>query len=86
MKPAAALVGMLSPFDKDGLRALAKAGPTSFALEAARRATRAQRMEAPSSQARVAGYKAAIIAADKVRRLSPMPMTAAGGEASATNT
>jgi len=43
MKPGAALVGMLNPFDKDGLTRMAAAGITSFALEAAPRTTRAQR-------------------------------------------
>ena len=78
MKPGATLVGMLNPFDADGLAALAGAGLTSFALEAAPRTTRAQSMDVLSSQANIAGYKAVMLAADKYQRLFPMLMTAAG--------
>jgi NAD(P) transhydrogenase subunit alpha len=78
MKPGAALVGMLNPFDRDGLAAMAAAGLTSFALEAAPRTTRAQSMDVLSSQANIAGYKAVMIAADKYQRFFPMLMTAAG--------
>ena len=78
MKPGTALVGMLNPFDRDGLQALAAAGLTSFALEAAPRTTRAQSMDVLSSQANIAGYKAVMIAADKYQRFFPMLMTAAG--------
>ena len=78
MKSGAALVGMLNPFDRDGLQALATAGLTSFALEAAPRTTRAQSMDVLSSQANIAGYKAVMIAADKYQRFFPMLMTAAG--------
>ena len=78
MKPGAALVGMLNPFDKDNLARLAAAGLTSFALEAAPRTTRAQSMDVLSSQANIAGYKAVMLAADKYQRLFPMLMTAAG--------
>ena len=78
MKPGTALVGMLNPFDREGLQALATAGLTSFALEAAPRTTRAQSMDVLSSQANIAGYKAVMIAADKYQRFFPMLMTAAG--------
>ena len=78
MKSGAALVGMLNPFDADGLARLARAGLTSFALEAAPRTTRAQSMDVLSSQANIAGYKAVMMAADKYQRLFPMLMTAAG--------
>jgi H+-translocating NAD(P) transhydrogenase subunit alpha len=78
MKPGTALVGLLNPFDRDGLQMLATAGLTSFALEAAPRTTRAQSMDVLSSQANIAGYKAVMIAADKYQRLFPMLMTAAG--------
>jgi H+-translocating NAD(P) transhydrogenase subunit alpha len=57
MKPGAALVGMLNPFDKDGLQGLTDAKLTAFALEAAPRTTRAQSMDVLSSQANLAGYK-----------------------------
>ena len=78
MKPGTALVGMLNPFDREGLAAMAGAGLTSFALEAAPRTTRAQSMDVLSSQANIAGYKAVMIAADKYQRFFPMLMTAAG--------
>jgi H+-translocating NAD(P) transhydrogenase subunit alpha len=78
MKPGAALVGMLNPFDRAGLEALAAAGLTSFALEAAPRTTRAQSMDVLSSQANIAGYKAVIMAADRYPKFFPMLMTAAG--------
>ena len=78
MKSGTALVGMLNPFDRDGLQAMAASGLTSFALEAAPRTTRAQSMDVLSSQANIAGYKAVMIAADRYQRFFPMLMTAAG--------
>jgi len=78
MKPGAVLIGMLNPFDKDGLQAMTDAKLTAFALEAAPRTTRAQSMDVLSSQANLAGYKAVMIAADKYQRIFPMLMTAAG--------
>ena len=78
MKSGAALVGMLNPFDAEGLGQLAGAGLTSFALEAAPRTTRAQSMDVLSSQANIAGYKAVMVASDKYQRFFPMLMTAAG--------
>ncbi len=78
MKPGTALVGMLNPFDADGLQRLAAAGLTAFALEAAPRTTRAQSMDVLSSQANIGGYKAVMMAADRYPRLFPMLMTAAG--------
>ncbi|MDB5999543.1 MAG: pntA, partial [Rhizobacter sp.] len=78
MRPGTALVGMLDPFDAAGLQAMATAGLTAFALEAAPRTTRAQSMDVLSSQANIAGYKAVMIAADTYQRFFPMLMTAAG--------
>ncbi|MBT9499967.1 MAG: Re/Si-specific NAD(P)(+) transhydrogenase subunit alpha [Burkholderiaceae bacterium] len=78
MSSGSNLVGMLNPFDRDGLQRLATAGLTSFALEAAPRTTRAQSMDVLSSQANIAGYKAVMMAADKYQRFFPMLMTAAG--------
>lgn len=78
MKAGTALVGLLNPFDREGLQRLAAAGLTSFALEAAPRTTRAQSMDVLSSQANIAGYKAVLIAADRYRKFFPMLMTAAG--------
>jgi NAD(P) transhydrogenase subunit alpha len=69
---------MLEPFNADGLAALAKAGVTGFALEAAPRTTRAQSMDVLSSQANIAGYKAVMMGANAYGRLFPMLMTAAG--------
>ncbi|RZL89451.1 MAG: NAD(P) transhydrogenase subunit alpha, partial [Variovorax sp.] len=78
MPAGTALVGMLNPFDAEGLARLAQAHVTAFALEAAPRTTRAQSMDVLSSQANIAGYKAVMIAADKYQRFFPMLMTAAG--------
>jgi NAD(P) transhydrogenase subunit alpha len=78
MKSGGALIGMLNPFDAEGLQRIAAAGLTSFALEAAPRTTRAQSMDVLSSQANIAGYKAVMVAADKYQRFFPMLMTAAG--------
>ena len=78
MKPDTVLVGMLDPFNQEGLQALAQAGLTSFALEAAPRITRAQSLDVLSSQANLAGYKAVMLAANQYGRIFPMMMTAAG--------
>jgi NAD(P) transhydrogenase subunit alpha len=78
MKSGATLVGMLNPFDAEGLQRLAAAGLTAFALEAMPRTTRAQSMDVLSSQANIAGYKAVMLAANHYQRLFPMLMTAAG--------
>ena len=75
----AVLVGFLQPLTAaDTVRALAEAGVTSFAMEAIPRITRAQSMDALSSQATVAGYRAALIAAQELGRFFPMLTTAAG--------
>ena len=78
MRPGTTVVGMLNPFDAQGLQRMASAHLTSFALEAAPRTTRAQSMDVLSSQANIAGYKAIMIAADRYQRFMPMLMTAAG--------
>ncbi len=78
MRAGTTLVGMLNPFDAEGLQRLAAAGLTSFALEAAPRTTRAQSMDVLSSQANIGGYKAVMLAANHYQRLFPMLMTAAG--------
>jgi NAD(P) transhydrogenase subunit alpha len=73
------LVGFLEPLTAaETVRALAGAGVTSFAMEAIPRITRAQSMDALSSQATVAGYRAALIAAQELPRFFPMLTTAAG--------
>ncbi len=78
MKTGTAVVGMLDPFDAEGLALMATAGITGFALEAAPRITRAQSLDVLSSQANLAGYKAVLLAAHYYGRLFPMMMTAAG--------
>jgi NAD(P) transhydrogenase subunit alpha len=78
IKSGSTVVGMLEPFNVEGLQRLAAAGATGFALEAAPRTTRAQSMDVLSSQANIAGYKSVMLAADKYQRFFPMLMTAAG--------
>ncbi len=78
MKSGAVVVGMLDPFDAEGIQQIAAAGLTGFALEAAPRITRAQSLDVLSSQANLAGYKAVLLAAHYYGRLIPMMMTAAG--------
>ena len=75
----AALVSFLQPLTSpDLVKALAARGVLAFSLESIPRITRAQSMDALSSQATVAGYKAALIAADSLGKIFPMLMTAAG--------
>ncbi len=62
----------------DAARDLARAGVTFLAMELMPRITRAQSMDALSSMATIAGYKAVLIAADSLPRMFPMLMTAAG--------
>lgn len=78
LKAGQVIVGMLNPFDQEGLSRLAARGVTAFALEAAPRITRAQSLDVLSSQANIAGYKAVILAANIYQRFMPMLMTAAG--------
>ncbi|HKI93010.1 MAG TPA: Re/Si-specific NAD(P)(+) transhydrogenase subunit alpha [Gaiellaceae bacterium] len=73
------LIGFLDPLaDREGVEALAGRGVVAFAMESIPRITRAQSMDALSSQATVGGYKAALIAAETLPRFFPMLMTAAG--------
>jgi NAD(P) transhydrogenase subunit alpha len=73
------LVGFLAPLTNGvGIRALAATGATAFAMEAIPRISRAQSMDALSSQATVGGYRAALIGAQELGRFYPMLMTAAG--------
>jgi proton-translocating NAD(P)+ transhydrogenase subunit alpha len=79
MTPGAVLVGFLEPLtDADGIARLRERGVLAFAMESIPRITRAQSMDALSSQATVSGYKAVLLAADRVPKLFPMLMTAAG--------
>jgi H+-translocating NAD(P) transhydrogenase subunit alpha len=79
LKPESAVVGFLAPRTHpevaEGLRL---AGVTGFAMEAIPRISRAQTMDALSSQANVAGYKAVLVAASESTRFFPMLTTAAG--------
>ena len=73
------LIGFLDPLsDKAGVAELESKGVTAFAMESIPRITRAQPMDALSSQATVGGYKAALLAAEHLPRFFPMLMTAAG--------
>jgi len=73
------LIGFLAPLTNgDGIQAIARTGVTSFALEAVPRISRAQSMDALSSQANIAGYRGALIGAQELGRFYPMLMTAAG--------
>jgi H+-translocating NAD(P) transhydrogenase subunit alpha len=73
------LIGFLQPLtDPEGIARLAGRGVTAFAMESIPRTTRAQSMDALSSQATVSGYKATLLAADRLPKFFPMLMTAAG--------
>ncbi len=73
------LIGFLAPLTSpQTTRALADAGATAFAMEAIPRISRAQSMDALSSQSNVAGYRSVLLAAEEIGRFFPMLMTAAG--------
>jgi len=73
------LIGFLDPLgDPAGVERLASAGVVAFAMESIPRITRAQAMDALSSQATVSGYKGALLAAETLPRFFPMLITAAG--------
>jgi H+-translocating NAD(P) transhydrogenase subunit alpha len=73
------LLGFLDPLaDREGIERLAARGVIAFAMESIPRITRAQSMDALSSQATVGGYKGALLAAEHLPRFFPMLMTAAG--------
>jgi NAD(P) transhydrogenase subunit alpha len=79
LKSGAMVVGLLNPHqDRATLDALANKGASAFAMEFVPRITRAQVMDALSSQANLAGYRAVIEAAEVYGRVLPMMMTAAG--------
>jgi len=79
MREGQVVVGLCDPLlARDANRALADSGATLFSLEMMPRITRAQSMDVLSSMATIAGYKAALIAADTLPRMFPMMMTAAG--------
>ncbi|HKW59115.1 MAG TPA: Re/Si-specific NAD(P)(+) transhydrogenase subunit alpha [Candidatus Dormibacteraeota bacterium] len=79
LKKGAVLISFLQPATQgDAVRSLASHGITAFSLELLPRISRAQSMDALSSQASAAGYKAVLMAADRLGKLFPMMMTAAG--------
>jgi NAD(P) transhydrogenase subunit alpha len=79
LRTGAVVIGYMQAYARpDLVRALKDRGVTSFAMELVPRISRAQSMDALSSQASVAGYKAALIAANVLERFLPMLTTAAG--------
>jgi len=79
LKPGAITVGLASPASElETVKALAAGSVTAFALELLPRISRAQSMDALSSQALVAGYRAVLEAAARFPRFFPLYMTAAG--------
>jgi len=79
MKRDAVLISFLQPATQgDIVQALAARGVTAFSLELVPRISRAQSMDALSSQASAAGYKAVLMAAGRLGKFFPMMMTAAG--------
>ena len=73
------MIGMMEPSSaQDDIEQLNKAGITAFAMELLPRVSRAQSMDVLSSMATVAGYKAVILAAERMPKMFPMLMTAAG--------
>ena len=79
LKGESVLIGFLQPLNAgETVPAIAKTGATAFAMEAVPRISRAQSMDALSSQATVSGYLAVLIAAQEMPRFFPMLMTAAG--------
>jgi H+-translocating NAD(P) transhydrogenase subunit alpha len=79
LRDGTVLIGFLEPLtDTEGIERLRSRGVTGFAMESIPRITRAQPMDALSSQATVSGYKAVLLAAERLPRFFPMLMTAAG--------
>jgi NAD(P) transhydrogenase subunit alpha len=79
LRDGSTLIAFLQPLtDAEGIERLARQGVLAFAMESVPRITRAQQMDALSSQATVAGYKATLIAAERLPKFFPLLMTAAG--------
>ena len=79
LKPSAVVIGFMQPHARAAeVRALEQRGLTAFAMELVPRISRAQSMDALSSQAAIAGYKAVLIAASQLQKFFPMLTTAAG--------
>ena len=78
-RPRQVLIGFLRPLGSiETIQEIASKGVTSFSVELMPRTTRAQSMDALSSMGTICGYKAVILAADKLPRIFPMLTTAAG--------
>ncbi len=79
LAPGAVVIGFLRPLDDPaGMAALAAAGATAISMEMVPRTTRAQKMDALSAMATVAGYRAVLLAAEALPRFFPLLTTAAG--------
>ena len=79
LRDGSVLVAFLQPLtDSEGIERLGARGVIAFAMESIPRITRAQPMDALSSQATISGYKAVVLAAERLPRFFPMLMTAAG--------
>ena len=79
LKQNAVVLGFLRPLDEPAkLTPALENGLTTFSMELVPRITRAQAMDALSSMATVAGYKAVLLGADRIPRMFPLLMTAAG--------
>lgn len=79
MKEGSLYISFLNPlFEPKRMKAIADRKVTAFSMEMVPRTTRAQSMDALSSQANIAGYKAVLMAADRLPKIMPMLMTAAG--------
>jgi H+-translocating NAD(P) transhydrogenase subunit alpha len=79
LRPGQTVIGFADPLGApEGVRAVAATGATLLSMELMPRITRAQSMDALSSMATVAGYKAVLLAATTLPRMFPMLMTAAG--------
>jgi NAD(P) transhydrogenase subunit alpha len=79
LREGAALICFLKPLDQQDIsEALAKRGVTAFSMEFMPRITRAQSMDALSSQSTISGYRAVLLAATALPRIFPMLVTAAG--------
>lgn len=78
IKSGGSVIGLLNPFNAEGIAAIKAKGVNGFSMDKAPRTTRAQSMDVLSSQANIAGYKAVILAANHYPKFFPMLMTAAG--------
>jgi H+-translocating NAD(P) transhydrogenase subunit alpha len=79
LRPGQILIGFVRPLGQlEAIRELAATGVTAFSIELMPRITRAQSMDALSSMATICGYKAVLLAADRLPKMFPMLTTAAG--------